>query len=68
MSILVSGRPKRRAASVWQEQQETPSSTYTRPLRSSSDSDDENKINTGRRRTTDWNNLQGIISDDADSD
>lgn len=68
MSLVVPGRPKRRAASVWQEQQETPSSTYKRPLRSSSDSDDENKINTVRRRTTDWNNLQGIISDDADSD
>uniref|UniRef100_H3BX93 HIRA interacting protein 3 n=1 Tax=Tetraodon nigroviridis TaxID=99883 RepID=H3BX93_TETNG len=66
--ISTQGRPKRRGASVLQKQQEPPSSTYTRVLNSGSDSDEENKVNTGCRRTTDWSNLHGIISDDADSD
>lgn len=66
MRILVSGRPKRRGSSVWQEQQQPPSSTYARALNSGSDSAEENKMITGSRRTTDWSNLQGIISDDSD--
>lgn len=68
MRIPVSGRPKRRGASVWLEQQEPPSSTYVRSLNSGSDSDQENDTHRGRRRATDWANLQGIISDDANSD
>lgn len=65
---LVSGRPKRKGASVRQEQQEPPSTTYACALKSDSDGDEENKTNPGCRRTKDWSNLQGIISDDADSD
>ncbi|XP_051244123.1 HIRA-interacting protein 3 isoform X2 [Dicentrarchus labrax] len=65
--IVTQGRPKRRA-SAWQEQQDAPSSPYLRTLNSDSDSDQEHDTPRGRRRTTDWANLQGIISDDADSD
>lgn len=64
--IPFSGRPKRRG--VWPDQKEPPSSTYVRSLNSSSDSDQENDTRKGRRRATDWANLQGIISDDANSD
>ncbi|XP_035511231.1 HIRA-interacting protein 3 [Morone saxatilis] len=65
--IATQGRPKRRA-SAWQEQHDAPSSPYVRTLNSGSDSDQEHDTQRGRRRTTDWANLQGIISDDADSD
>ncbi|XP_028456079.1 HIRA-interacting protein 3 isoform X3 [Perca flavescens] len=64
--IATKGRPKRRAASAWQEKSEPPSSTYLHTLNSGSDSNEENDSHRGRRRT-DWANLQGIISDDADS-
>ncbi|XP_078125958.1 LOW QUALITY PROTEIN: HIRA-interacting protein 3 [Sander vitreus] len=64
--IATKGRPKRRAASAWQEKCEPPSSTYLHTLNSGSDSNEENNSHRGRRRT-DWANLQGIISDDADS-
>ncbi|KAE8283066.1 BTB/POZ domain-containing adapter for CUL3-mediated [Larimichthys crocea] len=65
--IATQGRPKRRA-SAWQEQHDPPppSSPYLRTLDSGSDSDAD--AQRGRRRATDWSNLQGIISDDADSD
>uniref|UniRef100_A0A672Y439 Histone chaperone domain-containing protein n=1 Tax=Sphaeramia orbicularis TaxID=375764 RepID=A0A672Y439_9TELE len=53
---------------VLNEQQKSPSSTYQRTLSSGSDSDQENKTHKTQRRTTDWSSLQGIISDDADSD
>ncbi|XP_076609261.1 HIRA-interacting protein 3 [Chaetodon auriga] len=66
--IATQGRPKRRGASSCQERHDPPSSTYLRTLNSSSDSDQENYKHKGRRRATDWANLQGIISDDADSD
>lgn len=66
--IPFSGRPKRRGASAWLEQKELPSSTYVRSLNSSSDSDQENETRKGHKRATDWANLQGIISDDANSD
>lgn len=66
--ISTQGRPKRRGASAWQKEPDPPSSTYLRTLNSGSDSDEENDTHKGRRRTTDWANLQGIISDDADSD
>ncbi|KAL6102742.1 hirip3 [Pungitius sinensis] len=65
--IATKGRPKRRGSSAWQEKPSPPSSTYLRSLNSGSDSDEENKTHTARRRATDWANLQGIISDDADS-
>ncbi|XP_034749381.1 HIRA-interacting protein 3 isoform X2 [Etheostoma cragini] len=65
--IATKGRPKRRAASAWQEKCEPPSSTYVHTLNSGSDSNEETSSHRGRRRTTDWANLQGIISDDADS-
>lgn len=64
MWIPFPGRPKRRAAS---ERQEPHDPAYLRALNSSSDSDQENNTHRGRRRATDWANLQGIISDDADS-
>ncbi|XP_069380736.1 HIRA-interacting protein 3 isoform X2 [Paralichthys olivaceus] len=66
--IATQGRPKRRGASVRQEEPDYLSSTYKRTLNSASDSDDENRTHKGQRRATDWANLQGIISDDADSD
>ncbi|XP_070837742.1 HIRA-interacting protein 3 [Chaetodon trifascialis] len=66
--IATQGRPKRRGASSCQERHDPPSSTYLRTLNSGSDSDPENYKHKGRRRATDWANLQGIISDDADSD
>ncbi|CAK6963240.1 HIRA-interacting protein 3 [Scomber scombrus] len=65
--IATEGRPKRRGASASKKQQNTPSSAYQRTLNSGSDSDEEN-TQKGRRRAIDWTNLQGIISDDADSD
>ncbi|XP_032394606.1 HIRA-interacting protein 3 isoform X2 [Etheostoma spectabile] len=65
--IATKGRPKRRAASAWQETCEPPSSTYVHTLNSGSDSNEETSSHRGRRRPTDWANLQGIISDDADS-
>ncbi|KAM6913935.1 HIRA-interacting protein 3 isoform 2-T2 [Lycodopsis pacificus] len=65
--IATKGRPKRRGASAWQEQRSPPSSTYLRSLNSGSDSDEENNTPRGQRRATDWANLHGIISDDAES-
>ncbi|XP_033998936.1 HIRA-interacting protein 3 isoform X3 [Trematomus bernacchii] len=65
--IATEGRPKRRGTSAWKERQDFPSSTYLRTVNTGSDSDEENKPNRGRKRATDWANLQGIISDDADS-
>lgn len=67
MWISLSGRPQRRGASEVGKKQDPPSSAYQRALNSGSDSDQEN-THRGRRRATDWTNLQGIISDDADSD
>ncbi|XP_034449956.1 HIRA-interacting protein 3 isoform X1 [Hippoglossus hippoglossus] len=66
--ISTSGRPKRRGASVRWEGHDSPSSTYKRTLNSASDSDEENRTHKVHRRATDWTNLQGIVSDDADSD
>ncbi|XP_069005422.1 HIRA-interacting protein 3 [Embiotoca jacksoni] len=66
--IVTQGRPKRRGASTWQEKHDPPSSEYQHTLNSGSDSDEENNAPRGRRRVTQWTNLQGIISDDADSD
>uniref|UniRef100_A0A3Q3WTD3 Histone chaperone domain-containing protein n=1 Tax=Mola mola TaxID=94237 RepID=A0A3Q3WTD3_MOLML len=64
--IATQGRSKRRGTLAWREQQKPPSPQYTRTLNSGSDSED-NQAHGGRRKTTDWANLQGIISDDADS-
>lgn len=64
----VLGRPKRRGTSARLEQLKPLTSTYVRSLNSSSDSDQENKTHTGHKKTTDWDNLRGIISDDASSD
>ncbi|XP_045931357.1 HIRA-interacting protein 3 isoform X2 [Micropterus dolomieu] len=66
--IATQGRAKRRGSSARQEKHDPPSSTYLRTLDSGSDSDQENSTHRGRRRATEWANLQGIISDDADSD
>ncbi|XP_071389473.1 HIRA-interacting protein 3 isoform X2 [Centroberyx affinis] len=64
--ITTHGRPKRRA-SAWQKQPVPPSSTYQHMVNSSSDSDEPSRTGRGRRRASDWGNLQGIISDDGDS-
>ncbi|XP_040013290.1 HIRA-interacting protein 3 isoform X2 [Xiphias gladius] len=66
--IATQGRPKRRGPSAWEERHDPPSSTFQRTLNSDSDSDQENDTHRGRRRAMDWANLQGIISDDVDSD
>ncbi|XP_029491070.1 HIRA-interacting protein 3 isoform X2 [Oncorhynchus nerka] len=65
--ITTQGRPKRRGVSIWQQQSSPPSSAYTRVVKSSSDSEEDSHAGRGRKRATDWSNLQGIISDDADS-
>ncbi|XP_056257617.1 HIRA-interacting protein 3 isoform X1 [Seriola aureovittata] len=64
--ISTQGRPKRRGA--WQAKHDPPSSTYLRTLNSGSESEEENDTHRGRRRATDWANLRGVISDDAESD
>ncbi|XP_072225469.1 HIRA-interacting protein 3 [Leuresthes tenuis] len=66
--ITSQGRPKRRGTTGEQEQQDPSSSTYQRTLNSGSDSDEENDTHKGRRKNSQWANLHGIISDDADSD
>uniref|UniRef100_A0A3B4FMB4 HIRA interacting protein 3 n=1 Tax=Pundamilia nyererei TaxID=303518 RepID=A0A3B4FMB4_9CICH len=66
--ITTQGRPTRRGASASQKQQDCSSSEYQRTLNSESDSDQENNTHRGRRKMSEWANLQGIISDDADSD
>ncbi|CAB1419943.1 unnamed protein product [Pleuronectes platessa] len=65
--ISTTGRPKRRGASLMPEGHDSPSSEYNRNLNSASDSDEENGTHKGHRRATDWTNLKGIISDDADN-
>ncbi|KAM9391730.1 uncharacterized protein KZ484_003266 [Pholidichthys leucotaenia] len=59
--IETQGRPKRQATFAGGEKQ--PPSAYQRTLPSGSDSDQEDGT---RRRTSDWANLKGIISDDGD--
>ncbi|XP_041855744.1 HIRA-interacting protein 3 isoform X3 [Melanotaenia boesemani] len=66
--ITTQGRPKRRGTSASQEQHDPPSSAFQRALNSGSDSDLENNSRRGRRKISEWANLHGIISDDADSD
>ncbi|KAK6299998.1 HIRA-interacting protein 3 isoform X2 [Coregonus clupeaformis] len=66
--ITTTGRPKRRGVSIWQQQSSPPSSAYKRVVNSSSDSEEDSHAGRGRKRATDWSNLQGIISDGADSD
>ncbi|XP_007562926.1 HIRA-interacting protein 3 isoform X1 [Poecilia formosa] len=61
------GRPRRRGTSAMQVHKEPPSS-YQRTLNSDSDSDQENDAPKGRRKISEWANLHGIISDDADTD
>lgn len=68
--ITTQGRPKRRAASgVWPTSSNVspPSPVYKRIVDSGSDSED-NHTNRGRKKATAWSNLQGIISDDGESD
>ncbi|XP_029945153.1 HIRA-interacting protein 3-like [Salarias fasciatus] len=64
--ITTKGRPKRRGA--WQQQPDPPPSAYQRSLNSDSDSDQDSSAPKGRKKLTAWANLQGIISDDGDSD
>ncbi|MEQ2274974.1 hypothetical protein XENORESO_017155 [Xenotaenia resolanae] len=65
--ITTEGRPKRRGTSAMQVHLDPPSS-YQRTLNSDSDSDQENDAHKGRRKMSEWANLHGIISDDADTD
>ncbi|MEQ2298250.1 hypothetical protein AMECASPLE_003352 [Ameca splendens] len=65
--ITTEGRPKRRGTSAMQVRLDPPSS-YQRTLNSDSDSDQENDAHKGRRKMSEWANLHGIISDDADTD
>uniref|UniRef100_A0A4W5KCV7 HIRA interacting protein 3 n=1 Tax=Hucho hucho TaxID=62062 RepID=A0A4W5KCV7_9TELE len=65
--ITTQGRPKRRGVSIWQQQPSPPSSAYKRAVNSSSDSEEDSHAGRGRKRATDWSNLQGIISDGTDS-
>ncbi len=70
MKLCSSGRPKRRAAAAaWPPPQNVspPPSAYKRVVDSDSDSG-ESHTNTGRKRGAAWANLQGIISDDGESD
>lgn len=71
MSLCSSGRPKRRAtaAAAWLPAQNVspPPSAYKRVVDSDSDSGESHR-NTGRKRGAAWANLQGIISDDGESD
>lgn len=70
MTLCSSGRPKRRAAAAaWPPAQNAspPPSAYKRVVDSDSDSG-EDHTNTGRKRGAAWANLQGIISDDGESD
>uniref|UniRef100_A0A1A8CSC3 HIRA interacting protein 3 n=1 Tax=Nothobranchius kadleci TaxID=1051664 RepID=A0A1A8CSC3_NOTKA len=63
--INTKGRPTRRGMS---NRQDPPSSGYKRALNSGSDTEEENNPDKGRRKISEWANLRGIISDDADSD
>nr|XP_015801348.2 adenine nucleotide translocase lysine N-methyltransferase isoform X1 [Nothobranchius furzeri] len=63
--INTKGRPTRRGMS---NRQDPPSSGYKRALNSGSDTEKENNPDKGRRKISEWANLRGIISDDADSD
>ncbi|XP_026059484.1 HIRA-interacting protein 3-like [Carassius auratus] len=68
--ITTQGRPKRRAAvAAWPPTQNVspPPSAYKRVVDSDSDSGDSH-TNTGCKRGAAWANLQGIISDDGESD
>uniref|UniRef100_M4AAZ3 HIRA interacting protein 3 n=2 Tax=Xiphophorus maculatus TaxID=8083 RepID=M4AAZ3_XIPMA len=65
--ISTEGRPRRRGTSAMQVHKEPPSS-YQRTLNSDSESDQENNAPKGRRKISEWANLHGIISDDADTD
>ncbi|XP_062840976.1 HIRA-interacting protein 3 isoform X2 [Trichomycterus rosablanca] len=67
--ITTQGRPKRRrAAASWMqpESSSSPQSAYKRVVDSDSESED-GYAEKGRKRLTNWSNLRGIISDDADS-
>ncbi|XP_052408711.1 HIRA-interacting protein 3 isoform X1 [Carassius gibelio] len=68
--IATQGRPKRRAAAAaWPPAQSVspPPSAYKRAVDSDSDSGESHR-NTGHKRGAAWANLQGIISDDGESD
>ncbi|XP_069044460.1 HIRA-interacting protein 3 isoform X2 [Lepisosteus oculatus] len=67
--IETQGRPRRRAASAWDP---SPSGSdaggaFRRSVESDSDSGGPRRGG-ARGRATDWSNLRGVISDDADSD
>ncbi|KAM9780040.1 adenine nucleotide translocase lysine N-methyltransferase [Neosynchiropus ocellatus] len=64
--IHTEGRASRRGTASVRKQEDSQLSTYKRAMNSSSGSDQENRVNGGRRKI-DWSNLQGIISDDGDT-
>ncbi|XP_056607853.1 HIRA-interacting protein 3 [Triplophysa dalaica] len=65
--ITTQGRPKRRAAWPPRPNVSPPSSVYKCVVDSDSDSGDSH-TNRGHKRAAAWRNLQGIISDDGESD
>ncbi|CAL8273010.1 unnamed protein product [Lota lota] len=64
--ITTQGRPKRRGPSAWQEPLSSPAARYKRTV--NSDSDEGSPTDKGPNGRRHWGNLQGIISDDGDSD
>ncbi|KAK1151973.1 HIRA-interacting protein 3, partial [Acipenser oxyrinchus oxyrinchus] len=75
---LFPGRPRRKAAAVWdpfmspRASLSPPSQDYRKCMQSESESgsgqESGNHGAGGKRKVTDWENLRGIISDDAESD
>ncbi|XP_019744232.1 HIRA-interacting protein 3 isoform X2 [Hippocampus comes] len=61
------GRPKRRGAFA-QQRESARRHALPRPPSSVSDGEEENNVQQVQRRMSNWANLKGIISDDADSD
>ncbi|MGH0152450.1 UNVERIFIED_CONTAM: hypothetical protein FKN15_022298 [Acipenser sinensis] len=76
--LFVSGRPRRKAAAMWdpfmspRASLSPPRQDYRKCVQSESESgsgqESGNHGAGGKRKVTDWENLKGIISDDAGSD
>ncbi|XP_059895806.1 HIRA-interacting protein 3-like isoform X2 [Gadus macrocephalus] len=64
--ITTQGRPTRRGPSAWKEPHSSPAARYKRTVNSGSEED--SPAEKGPNRSRHWGNLQGIISDDGESD
>uniref|UniRef100_A0A8C5C2W0 HIRA interacting protein 3 n=1 Tax=Gadus morhua TaxID=8049 RepID=A0A8C5C2W0_GADMO len=64
--ITTQGRPTRRGPSPWKEPHSSPAARYKRTVNSGSEED--SPAEKGPYRSRHWGNLQGIISDDGESD